>query len=1682
MKRGIHLYIDGHEIEFDKDPQILFNYAVSDITSPAVVKNSYSKTLDVPGTPSNNRVFGSIWNLDVTGFDPGRKIPFTIYVDDEVYETGYCRLDSFKKKWNTVTYTVSFFGGLGEFMYNLSYSPDDPSGNAKKKTLADLTYRYEGEGSSEVDLDFTIDKDTVADAWTNVQGWSTKWRFLNFAPAYDGLPSDYDADKVAVYGMHADERYDDGKTYRPYEGWTIDNLPREYTGAEMREFRSYLQRPVIRAMEVVKACTLPENNGGYTVNLDPTFFKGDNPYWQDAWVTLPMLSSLDYTGSEQAPDAGITIGSPSTGSGLSNRVYEYWDERETTVTGVTADSNYGLKATLKLKAVVSGATSDDLYVTAAQDNPNLPQRSRFGYNGAVVVQLVAYDSFGNAVAGSNPLWLRSPRWGYDRYTEPSSLLLWGFDFVYPSDSIDISDGKFTKVNGEYVWNSDLVMKLTNVPPGSHLRLVTYKICNYTLGSDYSGGNPTMHMWSVNRHGTDNYYDWTWTWKDLNSFGWSIVDVDVNTQTSESIRSGALVEKNLLLATSYTPAEFLLSYCKMFGLMFRKDPSKKVIDILTRGSFYNGGVMDLNGQIDRDEIQVTPNAFDKKWYDFTLEESASEYGDDYRKQYGERYGSQTINTGYQFNSETEQVFKDNVFKGSVEALERSDAFAVVPGREWELIYNYRGYSYLIYNVNDPTDSFEVEVPQGSTVDLLTGLDGDTVYYDLFPKVQLHTADNSPSDGDGVMLLFKGMQSLVSGTKSLGYRITDDNGFMNYLNDNTPCWLVSNSDYDAEDRHLMISVESCPSFGRYIIYGPSGYITKSLDFGEPKTLYVPNAVSVSGGTLYNQCWADYIADLYSPDTRVVKCRVRWKGRMTIDDLRRFYWFDNCLWRIDKVEDWDMMSRGLTTITFVKVNDAENYGTTAPTTDPQIQVTLSAYEVPLSGGTVSFSAVTSDNGPWYADYDPDVMTVTPAQATASTTGTITVQANTGTTDVTQVLYFYADPSSVKVTITQKAYAGSIEYLGTSYPGGTSSDVVPDTGGTIYLNIVANGPWTLSGPGTMSQSSGTSTSGSVVSVNISANTNPAENQFRYTLTMPNGTYTYSPYIKQNGYQNPFLACTSTINAPASASTQTITIYDTNCEWRALPTQSWVTLNPSTGGTGHSSIEVTFSANTETSQRYCQVYFYLSGYNQVLATTTIWQEGAEGPEISVTPSAVTVGRLSGTTDIEVTSNVPWEMTRSNASVLPSTYSGQSGTTTVTLTYYNNTSTSDRQTHLAFFESGQTGTELSSCEFTQRWEPFVILDRNPLSFAVSGGTDRVTLSSNVEWEVSGGTWDSWITVSPTSGNSGGTMFSLDVLGNPTTSARTANIQFVDPNSVYGVLGTLVVNQSGIPNVDDELYYKTFDGEVQYFSATGLQNQWGTSANSCSSSPVTTGDYAPCYLLTPSFTQGVLGGIVSGTFSQNGYVSGLRWITKLGIVSSIGNQAFKNATSLKSLEVYGGFCTMYDTALVGCTSLKSITMYGEPKYEAMLKSVTTGVEPSFSGATNLETVDFTVYGVGISYYMTYALFKWFSDCTHLKTITLRNNSSADTSSNSRFAGTCLNMNSGPISGATSLTTVNLFGIDRVTIISGDQTLFLNCPNLTDIWWDGTTGTAEYDFATSKFSGCPSVTVHCSDGTYIVPSTL
>ena len=115
MRRKISLYIADQLVDLDDQSFILFNYLIDDMGNPTIVRNSFSQTITLKGTPANNKIFGGMWRSDrltqsgATGhginFDASRKTSFTIYNEmGEILESGYCKLDRVTRNRGLVEY------------------------------------------------------------------------------------------------------------------------------------------------------------------------------------------------------------------------------------------------------------------------------------------------------------------------------------------------------------------------------------------------------------------------------------------------------------------------------------------------------------------------------------------------------------------------------------------------------------------------------------------------------------------------------------------------------------------------------------------------------------------------------------------------------------------------------------------------------------------------------------------------------------------------------------------------------------------------------------------------------------------------------------------------------------------------------------------------------------------------------------------------------------------------------------------------------------------------------------------------------------------------------------------------------------------------------------------------------------------------------------------------------------------------------------------------------------------------------------------------------------------------------------------------------------------------------------------------------------------------------------------
>ena len=910
MRRRVSLYIVDRLVDLDDGSFILFNWAQEDLSNPTVVKNSYTQQITLKGTPGNNAIFGDYFRVDRrmydtaartgVGFNPSARTPFTLYNElNEVLQSGYVKLDQVSVSGQDIQYQVTLYGGLGSFFYALSY---DEEGN--KRTLADLDYLGLSNPASE--LDFQINASAVRSAWNSLSSGSVSgmWSVINFAPCYNGIPEgNFSADKAIAMtsklGLQDAYTDDDGREYKSDGGYTLISFESEYDEWAVKDLRSYLQRPVFSIRAFLEAVCNPDNNGGYDVDMSAIEASSDFPY-RDLWMTLPMLPDVEYEASSQRD---LTLVSYS-GTSLNPATFTV---PGTVASGavVTASISFYLQYTVQDLV----KSSLELYQTAG----NLYYRT------VLFIQVVAYDGDGSAVGGSLVKSIFHRTGVTVNYDDPADMAVQvGFTPWYQEEDSPMfesspMDSNFigrSSTTYRFPTRMDFSIEAQNAVEFKVMVAAYAVVSRVADGVEYTeevnGGTTSAATFYI-KSGTDpvNTNVASATTIVEGTPGTAVISAD-------TIRSNADITKATLLSLEYTPAEYLLSFCKMFGLLFTYDNASRKVTIMRRNDFYQDETVDLTDRVDRSQdITVRPITFDAKWYVFSLESDGGEMSDRYKDLYGQAYGIQRVNTGYDFDANTTELLDGCVFRSAVTVLESSKYFNTMEnlsGRFQPSVFQDKGSTYSLYDSEMESVELDVPVlPRNATVEYFNPANAG---YDMAgaSKLQLHDSDGKPVDGSGILVMMKGTASYPY------FNLSDDDSRMFMLNDGEPCWYLNPG---------PSSGLSIPVFGAYLYDSQGMEITRSLDFGVPQELYIPGLEYPQGSTIYAQAWQKYLADRYDVNTKVMTCKVDFQGMQVGQELlRKFYYYGGSLWVINSISNYSMTTWDLAEVELVQVQDKDNY----------------------------------------------------------------------------------------------------------------------------------------------------------------------------------------------------------------------------------------------------------------------------------------------------------------------------------------------------------------------------------------------------------------------------------------------------------------------------------------------------------------------------------------------------------------------------------------------------------------------------------------------------------------------------------------------------------------------------------------------------------------------------------------
>jgi len=200
------IYIENYQVDLTQDISTDFTYTIDDIKDFGAKNTSFSKTISLPGTANNNKVFGFVFDLgnaNVTNdsspnvnrnFNASKVANCRILIDKIQIFKGVLRLLEIVNQSGTIEYQCSVYGDLGGFISQL--------GNSR---LEDLDF-------SDYDEDWTFSN--ITSSWDTVSGYGVYYPLIDTGGvSTNKVDFQYKAFKPALYVKEYLEKIIAGTNY-----------------------------------------------------------------------------------------------------------------------------------------------------------------------------------------------------------------------------------------------------------------------------------------------------------------------------------------------------------------------------------------------------------------------------------------------------------------------------------------------------------------------------------------------------------------------------------------------------------------------------------------------------------------------------------------------------------------------------------------------------------------------------------------------------------------------------------------------------------------------------------------------------------------------------------------------------------------------------------------------------------------------------------------------------------------------------------------------------------------------------------------------------------------------------------------------------------------------------------------------------------------------------------------------------------------------------------------------------------------------------------------------------------------------------------------------------------------------------------------------------------------------------
>lgn len=935
---SLELYIRNKKVDLGEDSNITLSRTFTDYKNPTSVRNTTSTSITLPGTNNNNKIFDQIRILSriqtENTFKPNHREPFYLLNAGTLVDKGYFKIDSIIYN-NTPSYNITLYGELGNLLYHLTYEEDPTTYAQRELTLGDLDYDIEYEGIKI--HGFKINKELVYSAWQHLvdpkDSDNPLFDTFNFCIAYNGVQSTDNFDPSIFY-IRNNTEYEDSfilstssKTeitklpryfnknnnptedlnsayyYSPTNGLVQFELEDEITDLEARDFRSYLQRPIIRLRSVINAIVRYTEGLGYKVELIGEYFSSED--YNDTWITLDLLTELNENVSSNTEftfkdllqntntpatyllslcksyNIYIDINTRTNTVSLTQRKNFYRDEITKSSTKSSTKSRLPeetLKKTLKKLEIdeqnktITPLSFDKRYYSfdfAESDNPYIKEyKDKYEYN-----------------YGSKLIY---PNYPFSTETEEyikDNVFRNGIDFIQQSLYYRDKDRPrpLAPIGSAYSGTVE------NQNPGT---IITghYLNPNTKEQNDFT-------IYAYDRERTEGYYI-TEEEKETGLYSARETDIWYDSYPRPDFSDdGEPTESNNILIRYTGPRSVYSSIITSQGWI--KEPEKQANKV----SYSTDTKIKYNISDDIVDIQYTEQ---KQGYIYVSESSEYtipidvlptfsinkyEYKLDEQSNLIEGIKSTetstiTDNTVY---LSTQQVYTTNGVKYKANPEDGIPSYAYT-SRNVTKGHRYAVLSYLNINKLTNTTTSYITTTGGTEVDKTVITKPNTWY-------------------------LSGLIFDANAEGSITIKFPDG-----YLD--TEIQIASLTFYDLTELGIYVSSISelvqilGSNKGKHLV------ITRSNWYGDPRKLYTEDTILEQDVNIYDNYWRSFITDLYNVNTRILKTTSYLGNYVNINDLfHYFYEYDNCYWILSEITNYNVET-GFADIVLIKVNKISNY----------------------------------------------------------------------------------------------------------------------------------------------------------------------------------------------------------------------------------------------------------------------------------------------------------------------------------------------------------------------------------------------------------------------------------------------------------------------------------------------------------------------------------------------------------------------------------------------------------------------------------------------------------------------------------------------------------------------------------------------------------------------------------------